>query len=172
MSARVHLSFPSPSADKDGRFNAWIPTTTVHQIQSGSATCSEGFVQCFIRVTQAISLYYSCHAAQASKLNFQKTFYKTFGSSCRPDCILSKSLPCIDLAHLRDKFPGIPRLFLTGGRNSGNDHLSASRVGRPVAGRRGRSVPEPESPRCNNMHFIGRIVRAVHGARPSRTRKP
>ena len=47
-------------------------------LQSGAATCSEGFVKCFLRVPQAIvGLYCSCNAAQASKGNFQKTFYRT-----------------------------------------------------------------------------------------------
>ena len=33
-----------------------------------------GFVKCFLRVPQAIELYCRCHAAQASKGNFQETF--------------------------------------------------------------------------------------------------
>ena len=40
-------------------------------ILGGAATCSEGFVNCFLRVPQAVvGLYCSCHAAQASKGNF------------------------------------------------------------------------------------------------------
>ena len=41
-------------------------------------------VTCFLRVPQAVGLNCSCHAAQASKGNFQKTCYKTFFSTCRP----------------------------------------------------------------------------------------
>ena len=40
-------------------------------------------VKCFLRVPQAVGLYCSCHAAQSSKGNFQKTYYKTFRTSCR-----------------------------------------------------------------------------------------
>ena len=47
-------------------------------IQSGAATCIKGFVKCVLRVSQAVWLYCSCHAAQASKGSFQKTYYKTF----------------------------------------------------------------------------------------------
>ena len=53
-------------------------------VQSGAGACSGGFVTCFLRVSQAVGLYCSCHAAQESKGNFQKTYYKTFGTSCRP----------------------------------------------------------------------------------------
>ena len=53
-------------------------------LQSGAATCSEGFVKCYLRVPQAVGLYCSCHAAQASKGNFQKTCNKTFRTCCRP----------------------------------------------------------------------------------------
>ena len=48
-------------------------------------TCSEGFVNCFLRVPQAVGLYCSCHAAQASKGNYWKTHYKTRGTSGRPN---------------------------------------------------------------------------------------
>ena len=47
-------------------------------IPGGAATCSEGFVYFFLRVPQAAGLYCSCHAAQASKGNFHKTFCETF----------------------------------------------------------------------------------------------
>ena len=50
----------------------------------GAATCSKGFVNSFLRVPQAVGLYCSCHAAQASKGNFKKTYYKTFRASGRP----------------------------------------------------------------------------------------
>ena len=36
----------------------------------GATTCSEGFVNRFLGVPQAVGLYCSCHAAQASKGNF------------------------------------------------------------------------------------------------------
>ena len=38
----------------------------------------------FSESSQAAGLNCSCHAAQASKMNFQKTCYKTFSSTCRP----------------------------------------------------------------------------------------
>ena len=47
-------------------------------VQSGASTCSEGFVTSFLRLPPG-----RCYAAQASKGNFQKTYYKTFGTSCR-----------------------------------------------------------------------------------------
>ena len=42
----------------------------IGNILGGAATCSEGFVNCFLRVPQTVELYFSCHAAQASKWNF------------------------------------------------------------------------------------------------------
>ena len=53
-------------------------------VLGGAATCSEGFVYFFLRVTQAVGLYCSCHAAQASKGNFKKACYETFGTSGHP----------------------------------------------------------------------------------------
>ena len=53
-------------------------------VPGGAATCSEGLVYFFLRVPQAVGLYCSCHAAQASKGNFKKIYYKTFGTSGRP----------------------------------------------------------------------------------------
>ena len=47
-------------------------------VQSGAADRGKGFVTCFLRVPQAAGLNRSCHAAQASRGNFQKTCYKTF----------------------------------------------------------------------------------------------
>ena len=52
-------------------------------VWGGAATCSQGFVSCFLRHPQAVGLYYSCHAAQASQWNFQKTYYKQVSA---PDC--------------------------------------------------------------------------------------
>ena len=42
------------------------------------------FCLLFLRVLQAVGLFCSCHAAQASKGNVQKTQYKTFRTSGRP----------------------------------------------------------------------------------------
>ena len=53
-------------------------------LHSGAATCRKGFVKCFLRVPQAVRLYCSCHAAQASKVNFQIT--KHFLQVADPDC--------------------------------------------------------------------------------------
>ena len=53
-------------------------------LQSGAAGWGKGFVTCFLRVPEAAGLNCSCHAAQATNRNFQKTCYKTFNSTCRP----------------------------------------------------------------------------------------
>ena len=50
-------------------------------LQSGAAGCVKGFARYF---PQAVGLNCICHAAQASKGNFQKTCYKTFSTTCRP----------------------------------------------------------------------------------------
>ena len=50
----------------------------IQYIQSGAAALSKGFVKCFLRVPQVVG----CTAAAMG--NFQKTYYKTFGTSCRP----------------------------------------------------------------------------------------
>ena len=42
------------------------------------------FCNMFLRAPQAAGLNCSCHAAQASTGNFQKTCYTTFSSTCRP----------------------------------------------------------------------------------------
>ena len=53
-------------------------------LQSGAAGWGKGFVKCFLRVSHAAGLNCSCHAAHASKGNFQKTCYNTLSSTCRP----------------------------------------------------------------------------------------
>ena len=68
----------------------------------GAATCSEGFVNCFLRVPQAVGLYCSCHAAQASKGNFQLTCYKTSSSTCRPRLYMYSDI--LGLVHCRMQF--------------------------------------------------------------------
>ena len=57
--------------------------------------CSEGLVYFFLRVPQAVGLYCSCHAAQASKGNFKKIYYKTFGTSGRPTQYMTLDAPKI-----------------------------------------------------------------------------
>ena len=52
--------------------------------QVGQLLVPRGFVKCFLRVTQAVGLYCSYTAAPASKGNFQKMFYKTFGTWAAP----------------------------------------------------------------------------------------
>ena len=49
-------------------------------VQSGASGCEKGFITCFMILVlpQAVGLYCSCCAAQASKENFLKTFCKTF----------------------------------------------------------------------------------------------
>ena len=51
-------------------------------LKSGAATCSKGFEKCFLRAPQGVGLPCSYHSALANKENFQKTYYKTFGT-CR-----------------------------------------------------------------------------------------
>ena len=46
--------------------------------------CGKCFVTCFLRVPHAVGLNCSCHAAQASKGNLQKTCYKTFYRTYSP----------------------------------------------------------------------------------------
>ena len=56
--------------------------------------CGKCFVTCFLRVPQAARLNCSCHAAQASRGNFQKTCFKTFYWTCRPR-LLSVAHPLV-----------------------------------------------------------------------------
>ena len=56
----------------------WGKGIKVNVVQSGASDCEKGFVNCFLRVLQAVGLYCSCRAAQARKDNFQKTFYQSF----------------------------------------------------------------------------------------------
>ena len=51
------------------------------------------FCKKFSKSSQAVGLYCSCHAAQASKGNFQKTCYETFGTSGRPTQYRTIQLP-------------------------------------------------------------------------------
>ena len=64
----------------------FVSLSYVLALLGGAATCSEGFVfvNYFLRVPQAVGLYINCHAAQSSKGNLNKTYYKTFGTSSRP----------------------------------------------------------------------------------------
>ena len=52
--------------------------------QVGWPLVLRGFIKCFLRVPQAVGLYCSYTAAPASKGNFHKIYYKTFGTSGRP----------------------------------------------------------------------------------------
>ena len=55
-------------------------------VPSGAATCSEGFVKCFMIVPQAVGwLHCSCQGAQEGKgkWRFQKTYCKQVAA---PDC--------------------------------------------------------------------------------------
>ena len=72
-----------------------------YTIQSGAAGCGKCFVTCVLRVPQTVGLNCSCHAAQASKGNSQKTCYKTLYTTCRPRlylACLSKHLKFWDLS--------------------------------------------------------------------------
>ena len=52
------------------RFQVGNEIRVTCNVLGGAATCSEGFVNYFLRVPQTVGLYCSCHAAQASKGNF------------------------------------------------------------------------------------------------------
>ena len=56
------------------------PTTVL----SGTSCREKSVLKCFLRVPQAVGLYFSCHAAQASKGNLQKTVYKIFFTTSHP----------------------------------------------------------------------------------------
>ena len=64
-------------------FNATMSRSSRYA-QSGASGCEKGLIKCFLRVPQAVRVYCSCHAAQASEGNFLKTFYKIFGTDCMP----------------------------------------------------------------------------------------
>ena len=55
-----------------------VNCTPLHKYRVIHQVMGKGFVKYFLRVPLAVGLYCSCNAAQASKGNFQKTFYKTF----------------------------------------------------------------------------------------------
>ena len=58
-------------------------------LQGGAATCSEGFVICFLKVPLAC-LGSMAAAIQPNSLgNSQKTFYKTFGTRGRPTHVVT-----------------------------------------------------------------------------------
>ena len=56
-------------------------------IQSGAATCSEGFVTWLLRVPQAVGPYFSCHAAQSSEGNFQKNRLQNLRNKLSPKTV-------------------------------------------------------------------------------------
>ena len=79
-------AFPFPCRNEKlgcqvGLVLAFFQLTAVH---SGAATWREGFVKCFPTFPQAVGMYCSCHAAQESKGNIQKTNNKILSTSCRP----------------------------------------------------------------------------------------
>ena len=81
-----------------GKENVWMFSGLIGRVNTMEANLSNlqgklvsvpctlwgGCVICFLRIPQAIGLYCSCHAALSSKGNYQKTYYKTFGTSGRP----------------------------------------------------------------------------------------
>ena len=56
-------------------------------IQSGAATCSEGFATWLLRVPQAVGPYFSCHAAQSSEGNFQKNRLQNLRNKLSPKTV-------------------------------------------------------------------------------------
>ena len=76
---------------QQSRLSRWCTRTVNYSsqqlsflLQSGAAGWGKGFETCLLRVPPAVGLNWTCHAAQASKGNVQKTCYKTFYSTCRP----------------------------------------------------------------------------------------
>ena len=101
-----------------GKENVWMFSGLIGRVNTMEANLSNlqgklvsvpctlwgGCVICFLRIPQAIGLYCSCHAALSSKGNYQKTYYKTFGTSGRPtwenathNLNSTKFLPCPDV---------------------------------------------------------------------------
>ena len=67
------------------------------EVLGGAATCSEGFVICFLKVPLAC-LGSMAAAVQPNSLgNYQKTVYKTFGTSGRPTQYI------VEFLHYRSK---------------------------------------------------------------------
>ena len=58
-------------------------------VQSGAATCSEGFVICFLEAPLACLSSITAAVQPNSLWNSQKTFYKTFRTSCCPRLYLT-----------------------------------------------------------------------------------
>ena len=56
-------------------------------ILGGAATSSEGFVKKILRVPQAVGLYYSCHAAHASRGTLRKHIIKPMEQVAAPPSI-------------------------------------------------------------------------------------
>ena len=88
----VHFYFEIWSPVWNARLLIWaviaVGHSTVHTygklLQSWAETCSKGFVICFLKVPLAC-LGSMAAAVQPNSLgNSQKTFHKTFGTSCRP----------------------------------------------------------------------------------------
>ena len=82
-------------------------------LQSGEATCSEGFVKCCLIVPQAVGMYCSCHAAQASKVN--KHITKPSEQVAAPDC-RSRASIFETLNSLSDRLTVNPNQGLQGNR--------------------------------------------------------
>ena len=53
-------------------------------VQPGAASCSEGFVFCFLKIPLACLRCMAAAVRPNCLGNSQKTCYKTFGTSCRP----------------------------------------------------------------------------------------
>ena len=60
-------------------------------MQSGAAGREKGFLKCFLRVPQAVGLYCSFPAAQASVEDFQKHFTRSFSQPDAPRLYFSKT---------------------------------------------------------------------------------
>ena len=76
-------------ASQSGLLASLVSMENCITLQSGAATRSEGFVVCLLKVLLTCLRRISAAVQPNSKQNYQKTFYKIFGTSCRPRLYIS-----------------------------------------------------------------------------------
>lgn len=72
LDQRGYFAVPS-----DHRSTSNFSGGRTHQVQSGAATCTKGFVQFFLGVPQGVGLYCSCYDTQARGGNISKPFRRS-----------------------------------------------------------------------------------------------
>ena len=76
-------------ASQSGLLASLVSMENCITLQSGAATRTEGFVVCLLKVLLTCLRRISAAVQPNSKQNYQKTFYKIFGTSCRPRLYIS-----------------------------------------------------------------------------------